>query len=509
MQVHGLQARGLRAVPQQPSKVCDDADCFDHQYWVRDDGKGGQLIKAKCGSDVCLQLVDKETNSPVVLQDVRLKLYVVNGQQLASSGLGDPPAGLYLSDDGHPLFAAAGVVPEEDKGVAIEVTQDDRLGPAGRIPELQFLDKNSKFKVGGRTFKSFKLMARAVRCGAAGGMEATLAQVESESFKVTTKKGYDGCRKADYLCAHDPITDKTFASLGETTISNLKSNFDGVETVEDLMTLVQACRAAPDMEARLRETLNMARDAEKWRNLIRMLTEKVVWDDSMARIFVLPTASRPLGLLYRANKAQVDFDSPTGIILSLPAATGQLRVARLTDRLQLPAARHVEALRCLAPATGATCGTPAGRCLLTRPCGRMQQPHTSWRRLRRRWAQANPRRWWTCTWQHCSRRSWQPSTAQPALRGCAHSRRLAVALSPRRHCLQEPHEEGEGLACSYLCSRAWLRLQETTRWAFLQADPGQQHGVQAAAQQRSQGSACLQMGTQQQQQLLLPAVLGR
>jgi hypothetical protein len=45
--------------------------------------------------------------------------------------------------------------------------------------------------------------------------------------------------------------------------------------VEDLMTLVQACRNAPDMEARLRETLNMARDAEKWRNLMRMLTEKV------------------------------------------------------------------------------------------------------------------------------------------------------------------------------------------------------------------------------------------
>jgi hypothetical protein len=51
-------------------------------------------------------------------------------------------------------------------------------------------------------------------------------------LQVTTKKGYDGCRKADYLCAHDPITDKTFANLGETTISNLKSNFDGVETGE-------------------------------------------------------------------------------------------------------------------------------------------------------------------------------------------------------------------------------------------------------------------------------------
>jgi hypothetical protein len=61
---------------------------------------------------------------------------------------------------------------------------------------------------------------------------------------VTTKKGYDGCRKADYLCAHDPITDKTFANLGETTISNLKSNFDGVETgaaqiVDDTQMMTQ------------------------------------------------------------------------------------------------------------------------------------------------------------------------------------------------------------------------------------------------------------------------------
>jgi hypothetical protein len=90
---------------------------------VRDDGKGGQLIKAKCGSDVCLQLVDKATGMPLVLPDVRLKLYVVNGQQLAASGPGEAPAGLYLSDDGHPLFAAAGVLPEDDKGVLIEVTQ--------------------------------------------------------------------------------------------------------------------------------------------------------------------------------------------------------------------------------------------------------------------------------------------------------------------------------------------------------------------------------------------------
>ena len=50
--------------------------------------------------------------------------------------------------------------------------------------------------------------------------------------QVTTKKGYDGCRKAEYLFAHQPITDKTFATLGETTISNLKAKFEGVETGE-------------------------------------------------------------------------------------------------------------------------------------------------------------------------------------------------------------------------------------------------------------------------------------
>jgi hypothetical protein len=62
---------------------------------------------------------------------------------------------------------------------------------------------------------------------------------------VTTKKGYDGCRKADYLYAHDPITDKTFANLGETTISNLKANFDGVETGTAAKSIIlwQACRA--------------------------------------------------------------------------------------------------------------------------------------------------------------------------------------------------------------------------------------------------------------------------
>ncbi len=30
-----------------------------------------------------------------------------------------------------------------------------------------------------------------------------MAQVESEPFKVTTKKGYDGCRKAEYLNARE------------------------------------------------------------------------------------------------------------------------------------------------------------------------------------------------------------------------------------------------------------------------------------------------------------------
>jgi hypothetical protein len=45
--------------------------------------------------------------------------------------------------------------------------------------------------------------------------------------------------------------------------------------VEDLMRLVQASASAPDLQARLRDTLNMARDTDKWKKLTRMLSERV------------------------------------------------------------------------------------------------------------------------------------------------------------------------------------------------------------------------------------------
>jgi len=48
--------------------------------------------------------------------------------------------------------------------------------------------------------------------------------------QVTTKKGYDSCRKADYLNAKDEITDKMFANLGETTITHLRNTFEGTQT---------------------------------------------------------------------------------------------------------------------------------------------------------------------------------------------------------------------------------------------------------------------------------------
>lgn len=53
-----------------------------------------------------------------------------------------------------------------------------------RLPELQFLDKNSKFKSGGRTYKAFRLMARAVAVDPRTGRSSVLAQVESDTFKV-------------------------------------------------------------------------------------------------------------------------------------------------------------------------------------------------------------------------------------------------------------------------------------------------------------------------------------
>jgi hypothetical protein len=43
-----------------------------------------------------------------------------------------------------------------------------------------------------------------------------------------------------------------------------------------------------------------------------VLSVQVVWDDSIMRLFVVPTGSRPLGLLFRASKGQVDFEGAVG-----------------------------------------------------------------------------------------------------------------------------------------------------------------------------------------------------
>jgi hypothetical protein len=54
-----------------------------------------------------------------------------------------------------------------------------------------------------RSFKAFRLLARASRRDPLTGADLVVAQAESEPFKVTTKKGYDGCRKAEYLNARE------------------------------------------------------------------------------------------------------------------------------------------------------------------------------------------------------------------------------------------------------------------------------------------------------------------
>lgn len=41
------------------------------------------------------------------------------------------------------------------------------------------------------------------------------------------------------------------------------------------MRLVQASATSPELQARLRDTLNMARDTDKWKKLTAMLSEKV------------------------------------------------------------------------------------------------------------------------------------------------------------------------------------------------------------------------------------------
>ena len=76
--------------------MCESATIFDKQYWVRDDGKGGQLIRARCGADVALTLRDRASGQALLLPDVALKLYVVTGQG-APPAASEPAGGLYLA----------------------------------------------------------------------------------------------------------------------------------------------------------------------------------------------------------------------------------------------------------------------------------------------------------------------------------------------------------------------------------------------------------------------------
>jgi hypothetical protein len=69
------------------------------------------------------------------------------------------------------------------------------LGAVAYLPELQFLDKNSKFKSAGRTYKAFKLLGRATKVDPLTGVTTVLAQVESETFKVRL------CARLLYCCS--------------------------------------------------------------------------------------------------------------------------------------------------------------------------------------------------------------------------------------------------------------------------------------------------------------------
>lgn len=60
------------------------------------------------------------THPPLVQIKFESQLYVVNGAPGAETSLHDPIEALTGDDDGHPLFAVSGVVPEGDGGVPLE-----------------------------------------------------------------------------------------------------------------------------------------------------------------------------------------------------------------------------------------------------------------------------------------------------------------------------------------------------------------------------------------------------
>jgi hypothetical protein len=57
-----------------PHKACTPSQCLDQQYWVRDDARGGQVVKAKCGADVVVQLFQGSDPQPLQQAGVQVKV---------------------------------------------------------------------------------------------------------------------------------------------------------------------------------------------------------------------------------------------------------------------------------------------------------------------------------------------------------------------------------------------------------------------------------------------------
>ncbi|KAG1672588.1 hypothetical protein FOA52_010690 [Chlamydomonas sp. UWO 241] len=311
----GCRSKECALCRNNPSKVCIKGDNFDESY------ADNQLLKSKCDADIGLELTHSDSGLLATMSGVEVQIVVVDG---ASCGIEEDGSinlesakELHASDDGTALIGST--IPNATVANMGGLIVLNMQAGSCRLPGVHITGKNDTFRYETKTFKTFRLLARAVWRDPTG-LWLPLDNIRpalSDIFTVKSQRAVNDYKKPDYPHCKDEI-DK-LKHIGKVTaqrLSNISVNmpvpFVSVKTVEELKELMVHIDENRDLESKLLDVLHMmGKNSHKMKHLREVLYEKVVYADTCHRIWLGPDG---MGLLYACKQAIVSLDRPIGLV---------------------------------------------------------------------------------------------------------------------------------------------------------------------------------------------------
>uniref|UniRef100_A0A7R9V475 Uncharacterized protein n=1 Tax=Chlamydomonas euryale TaxID=1486919 RepID=A0A7R9V475_9CHLO len=302
-----------------PSKRCEDGDNFDESYADQ------QLLKSKCDSDIHVEAVDIHSGQAVNLSGMEVVVAIVDGMSCSINP--DETISLenlkvlHASDEGRVLLGSALPAPVvANAGGQVVLTLTNGLC---KLPDLHVTGKTDTFRLDGQSVPCFRLLARAVNRDALGRLSVRedIRPALSARFTVKSQRAMNDYNKPEFPHYKDKVTKLKF--IGSVTAERLKdirshmpdAPFSTIDTVEQLKHLMLFVDQHRNLEAKLLDVLHMmGRHKHKWEYLREVLADKVVYDDTLNRIWM---GSNNIGLLYTCKQGQVSLEKPSGLVQQL------------------------------------------------------------------------------------------------------------------------------------------------------------------------------------------------